>query len=425
MRSFVDWLTSPKSMVRQLEPIFTLLGRRSDQTSSEPSEARRILVVRVEDKVGDLILSTPMLREIRRGFPLSEITLLVHPSIQPLFACCPYADRILAYPRWKPCAFGRVRRLFHEISWSFWHLWPHRFDLAIVSRSHQRTFREGVLAFLSGARWRVALQDDASAIRGNEPGEELFYTHLAGPQPEGHEVERNLSILSCLGIDSPDTRAKRWRTELWWTEEDSAYAESVFPPGQAAVTVAMMPGASVPGRRWPAERFAEIAARLTVQLGWNVVLVGGEADKPWAAAVERACASGVVNLTGRLTLNQTVAVLSRCDLYVGNDSGPMHMAAAVGVPAVEISCHPVTGAPFNERSPNRFGPWGVPSWIARPATGLDECDEFCRRGELGEAHCILAVTTEQVYEAVLQASEWLRLSPKAPRSTRDKIAAAS
>lgn len=421
MRSLLSWLTSPKGMVTCLEPILRLTVRRSGSASSSLLDARRILIVRPEDKIGDLILTTPLLREIRHSSPRSEITLLVHPVVEPVFAGCPYVDRVLVYPRWKPCAFGQIRRFFHEISWSRRHLWPHRFDLALVSRSHQRTFREGALAFLSGAKWRVAVPDDPTTIRGNEPGEELFYTHISGRQPEGHEVERNLSILKTFGIEAKDTT-----TELWWTEEDAEYARSALGEEQeGAVTVAMMVGASVPGRRWPAERFAEIAAWMTEEPGWKVVLIGGKADAPYAASVERACTSGVVNLTGRLTINQTVALLSRCDMYVGNDSGPMHMAAAVNVPVVEISCHPLTGAAYNERSPGRFGPWGVASWIARPATGLDGCDEYCRVGELGEAHCILSVSTEDVQEVILQASEWLGLRRLAARPVRTRVAAAS
>ena len=92
-------------------------------------------------------------------------------------------------------------------------------------------------------------------------------------------------------------------------------------------------------------------------------------------------------------------------MYVGNDTGPMHMASALGVPVIEISCHPANGLPAHERSPLRFGPWNVLAWIAQPAAGIDDCRDYCVLGELGEAHCILAVSVDQVKVLVREAAE--------------------
>jgi hypothetical protein len=113
---------------------------------------------------------------------------------------------------------------------------------------------------------------------------------------------------------------------------------------------------------------------------------------------------GVVNLIGRTSVLETVAVVERCSLYVGNDTGPMHIASALKVPVVEISCHPLNGSRAHERSPWRFRAWDVPTWIAQPLAGLDDCLDFCVPGELGTPHCVLAISIEQVKNVVLEAA---------------------
>jgi heptosyltransferase-2 len=101
-------------------------------------------------------------------------------------------------------------------------------------------------------------------------------------------------------------------------------------------------------------------------------------------------------LAGRTTLRETAAVLERCRLYVGNDSGPLHLAAAGGVPCVEISCHPATGRPDHENSPDRFGPWGVPHVVLRAASPRAPCDGYCGAQA---PHCILEVDVDAVVAA--------------------------
>ncbi|MBS1813803.1 MAG: glycosyltransferase family 9 protein [Acidobacteria bacterium] len=404
MRFDLNSLTSPVLVVRCFEPVFRLMGMRTHSVE-RVSNARRILVIRNDDKIGDLILFTPFLRELRRNAKDAEITVLIHPAIEPLLRHCPYVDHVLTYARWTPRAFGQVRRMFHEIAWARKFLWPKRFDIALVTRSHHRVYREGALAFLSGAPVRAAVCSDQTTVGKDEPDEALFYNRVTPSQPDDHEVQRNLSLLPFAGGAVCETKP-----ELWLTDEERSEAELVAPADPERPTrVAMMAGSSVPGRRWPAERFARVAAWMTGEYGWQVVLIGSSADAGAAKRVEEACPNGVVNLTGRTSLRQTMAVLAECRLYVGNDTGPMHMAAALGVPVVEISCHPEGGDLFNERSPARFGPFGVPAWVARPPA-TDGCRDFCHPGEEGEAHCILGVTVEDVIGLVREAATALSLA---------------
>jgi heptosyltransferase-2 len=402
MRRLLTWITAPSQVRRALEIFFRCFGYRERSGAATLAEARSILVVR-PDHLGDLVLTSAFLRELRKNWPDAEITLLVDPASQLLVEHCPYVDHVELYARWRPCAFGRVRRFVGEVNWARRHLWPRRFDLAIVPRWDTQLFREAFLAYLSGAKWRVGFCEEGNTIVRNEESYEILYTHLAPSGPPEHEVLKSLDLLAWMGGTVSETRI-----ELWVDAAAREFAAAMLPtpvPGEPVVRIAMTPGSGSPGRRWPIERFGAIAAWMTLDLGWQVVLIGSPSEAPFGRIIESYCAHGIVNLIGRAALDQTIALIERCRLYVGNDTGPMHIAAALGLPVVEISCHPANGSPAHERSPYRFRAWSVPAWIAQPRVGVDDCRDFCARGELGEAHCVLAVTLDQVKSLVLEAAK--------------------
>lgn len=109
-----------------------------------------------------------------------------------------------------------------------------------------------------------------------------------------------------------------------------------------------------------------------------------------------------VPLAGRLNLRESTAALSRCAVAVGNDSGPLHLAAAARVPCVEISCHPTTGDVLHNNAPERFGPWGVASSIVRPGAAMPPCSTACVKHA---PHCILGVEVDHVETAVVELLE--------------------
>jgi heptosyltransferase-2 len=362
-----------------------------------PADARSILIVRL-DHIGDLILTTPFLREVRRNWPAARITLLVTPASRPVVEYCPYVDRVEAYQGFRESRWGSIRRLLQEIAFCREHLWSRRFDLALVPRWDTQLFREGVLAYLSGARMRVGFAEQSNTIPRNDHSYECLYTHLAPGGSHRHEVEKCLSLLTWLGVAIQETR-----TEVWIDQADRQFAAERLPDLPANVRVAMVPGSSSTGRRWPAERFGEVAAWIVEELGGEIVLLGAPGEAPLGVAIEQACPRGVLNLMGQTSVRQAIAVLERCGLYVGNDTGPMHMAAATGTGVVSINPHPADGSPHHERFPLRFCAWDVQPFIAQPAHGLDDCVEFCEPGERGQPHCILAVTTDQVKALIREA----------------------
>jgi heptosyltransferase-2 len=112
--------------------------------------------------------------------------------------------------------------------------------------------------------------------------------------------------------------------------------------------------------------------------------------------LERQLGGTVINSVGRTTLREVCALLKHCQLYIGNDTGAMHLAAAAGVPVVEISCHPLNGSHFHANSPRRFGPWGVDFTVLQPEKAIEPCSDGCTAFQ---AHCIQTVTVADVRNA--------------------------
>jgi ADP-heptose:LPS heptosyltransferase len=193
------------------------------------------------------------------------------------------------------------------------------------------------------------------------------------------------------------------KLELWISPKERARAQQrlgLTNCDKTAIVVAFGIGAAAPARRWASDGFAELAVRLDRYVRINVVLFGaGEEDKMFAARVVAAVDGiDVVDTVDELNVRESAALLELCDLYVGNDSGPLHMAAAVGTPVVEISGLPEGEDPESDFSPDRFGPWGVPNRVVRP--GHTGRTAYSARDDV-RALRIEEVSVEQVYDATV------------------------
>jgi len=392
----IDVLLSPATLRRVGEPLFRVLGRRRHDHGIDRRSVRRILVMRL-DEIGDVVLTSPFLRELRRMCPNAWITLVVKPATFNLVELCPYVNEILTYDWQTTGRAGRLRRQARLFSLAARRLWRRRFDLAIVPRWDTDAYCGVPLAYASGARWRVGYSESVCEHKQQlNRGYDQLLTHVLHDYTLRHEVEHNLGVLRCLGLDVESARL-----ELWFDSEDNAFAELVLQSQVIRPTdflIGFGPGAGWPKRMWPMSRFAELGASLLRECACQLIVVGGERERHLGEHLRRELGQGVINVVGRATLRQTAAVLQRCHLFVGNDSGPMHVAAAAGVPVVEISCHPLSGSPAESHSPTRFGPWGVPHRIVQPERSVGVCSETC---EGDDAHCILGVSVAKVKEAVL------------------------
>ena len=364
-------------------------------------EPLSFLLIRL-DSMGDVVLTTPLFRALKETNPKARVTVVVQAAYRSLLVTNPHVDEVLALPSvstaWLPKG---VSRLLAALGLYWTHLRYRRFDYVISPRwdvdEHLATF----LCVVANAGKRVGYSCCTSSRkqRINEGFNAAFDVCLP-PGPVQHEVERNLAISLALGA-----RLQRSKLEVFITEKDKRRAAGRLdgvPPGHKLVAIGI--GAASAGRRWPLSRYAEVLERLAqVQEIWPVILCSdeelGEALKLQARLRQRA------TIVSGAPLREVCAVLQRCELFIGNDSGCAHLAAAMKCRTLVVSRHPEGGNPDHFNSPVRFAPWGADVKVLQPATGRDGCKDACT--EL-EPHCILNVS---VVEVISQANCLLDRSP--------------
>ncbi|HEY7152984.1 MAG TPA: glycosyltransferase family 9 protein [Gemmataceae bacterium] len=295
--------------------------------------AERIALIK-PSALGDIIHGLPVLTALRQRYPCAHITWVVNRVYEPLLRGHRDLDDILAFDR----RASRRGRLAAARSWLCFlvELRRRRFDLVI---DLQGLFRTAVMVLATGARRRVGL----STAR---EGATWTYTDVIPVADFNalHAVERCWLVAEAFGVgDMPrqfpipiSADARRWAEET--------------TRGQPRPWLMIGPGARWPTKRWPPEHFAALAGRVRAEFGGSVFFVGGGDETPLAAAV-RACLSGPAHdLTGRTTLPQLAALLERADVMLANDTGPLHLAAALGRPVV---------APYTCTKVRLNGPYGA------------------------------------------------------------------
>ena len=333
------------------------------------------LLVRATNWLGDAVMTTPALAAVREGFPDARIVLLARPLVAELFRHHPDVDEVMVFelPGRHEGALGRLR-LAGEVR-------RRRFDGALLL---QNAFDAALIVFLGRIPERAGYPTD---------GRRLLLT-LPVPLPPGilerHEVEYYLCLLDGLGIPRPVPAALK----LAVTEEErEAMATRLASLGieRGASIVTINPGATYgSAKRWYPDRFAAVADTLSGEWGAGVVVVGSAAEAPLAGEIETAMRNPPVNLAGKTTVRELMALLSLSSFLVTNDSGPMHIGAALGVPLVAI---------FGPTDWRRTSPWSGRAKIVRVEIDCSPCRlRVCDRGH----ECMLGVTPEMVVDAARQ-----------------------
>ncbi len=291
--------------------------------------ARRILVVQTAFP-GDVVLTTPLFRGLRRLYPEAVLTALVSARAAPLVEEDPCLDGLLVYDKTGGESFAsaaaKVRR--------------GRFDTLV---SPHRSHRSSLLALLSGARTRVGFSG---------AGFRWAYTRRVRRDADSHEVDRNLSLLEGLGASAV---AEDRVLTVGYTERETAQVQDVLSASGVGLDqslIALAPGSVWATKRWDPEGFAAVGRELTAG-GDRVVLLGGDDDVDVCRTVAHGIGNGAVVAAGRTPLKALPAWLDRVRLLLTNDSAPLHVAAARGTPAVAVfgATTPALGfSPFHERS---------------------------------------------------------------------------
>lgn len=338
---------------------------------------KRYLLIRLSS-IGDVLHCTPALRALRQAFPDAHITWAVGEVAAPLLENNPFLNELYVWPRERWESAIKAGQL--QEGWRLWQqlrqdLRGRSFDVALDVHG----------LFLSGL---VARASGAPQIIGMAHTRELnswFMTDIAPAHPGSHVIERYLSVLRPLGI----TRGSPTMT-LVVDEESRIFAEDFLRSRNifsSQPIVTLIPATSWITKNWPPEYFAAVANSLDPS--WVVMLCGGPGDRTIADAVMNKAKRPVIDAVGKTNLLQTAALLSRSKAVLTGDTGPLHMAAALGVPTVSL---------FGPSHPARFGPLTGSHIVLTGTGGCQFCFKAACRS--GDYRCMRSITPRKVLEAL-------------------------
>ncbi len=342
----------------------------------DPTNIRKILI-RVNNWIGDIVMISPAMKSIRNHFKKAKISILAKTWVVESLKGNPYYDELIEYENLTKHKglIGRWRVIQN--------LRERQFDIAIL---FQKAFEAAFFSYLSGIPLRVGYDTDK---RG------FLLTHKINETSEArrkHHVEYFLDIARSLGCAIKDK-------SLYFhigPDDQRHISEIIDSLGlrDEKPVVAIHPGTSKPERGWHAEKFSLLADRIYEKYDAHIVIIGGRRDEVISKKIAHSMKNKACDLSGKLSIQEFGAFLEKCSLFVGNDSGPMHIAAAVGIPIVAI---------FGPGTPEKTGPFMDPSrYIA--ITKSYQCapcrQHFfrdCQASPSGKPYCIEDITVEEVF----------------------------
>jgi heptosyltransferase-2 len=336
----------------------------------EKSSIKRILV-RATNWVGDAVMTIPALEAIKENFPDSSITVMARPWVIPLFEHHPAVDDIISFPRGKGilgslAIKAKMVKLIRK----------YRFDMAIL---FQNAFEAAFLSCLGGVRLRIGYITD---------GRRFFLSHGIIRNKKIlaiHQTEYYLFILKAMGWST-----KNRYPVLYISPEDIKQARrslSLCGIKQDDFLVGLGPGAIYgETKRWPSDRFAKIGDLAYKKWGAKVVVMGSEKEIDICSSVTNSMVMESVNFGGRTSLGEAMAIIAECDFFLTNDSGLMHIAAALGVPTVAI---------FGSTNPATTGPSGPFTMTVKHDIACAPClQPECKKDFM----CMLSIEVQEVWE---------------------------
>ena len=372
-------------------PFLPISNLKSQISNLHPPSS--ILLIR-PDHLGDLLFTTPALRVLRAAFPQARITCLVGPWAEAVVNDNPCIDEVMLCPfpgfTRQPkrsviepyVILGRYARLLRKTE----------FDLAVVLRFDH--WWGALLAYLARIPRRVGY--DIAEVKP-------FLTDAVPYVPGRHEVEQNLALVEAVGGQREHAiTPSAHPLEFPLSTQDQEFAARYLVEqevGDDDPLVCIHPGAGARVKLWRNEGWAQVADNLVEKYGVKVILTGSASEAPLVLAIAERMACQPIVAAGQTTLGQLAALMARCRLVLGVDSGPLHLAVAVGTPTVHL---------YGPVDSHTFGPWGDPARHVVLTSDTDcipcNCLDY-RADELENHRCVWDISEAQVSEAAGQLLE--------------------
>jgi predicted lipopolysaccharide heptosyltransferase III len=335
-----------------------------------PESVRSILVIRLYF-LGDVLLSTPVIAALKNRFPDARLSVLIKKRALDILVGNPAVDDVIIYdeperyhnPVWQLRLASRLRRA--------------RYDLAVDLTGD---LRSSLLLLAADPGFRTGV---------NHAGLGCLLDRRIPYRSTGHVVDHLLSALLPLGVDAGEETPS-----LYLTKEEQIQARDLLESrgitaGESFVMLS--PGAGSRLKRWRPERFGNLAERIKKELGLSSVVTGATGDRELADAVVASSGGAAVSLAGATDVRLLAAVAAEAVIFVGNDSGPMHITASQGTPIVAL---------FGASTPERFAPRGARSRIIWHRFDCSPCDQ--RRCGRPDGSCMDAIEVAEVLGAVTE-----------------------
>jgi heptosyltransferase-2 len=354
-----------------------ILGGMSEHAQHKP--AKQLLVV-MPTWLGDCVMAGPTLRALQQLYPQAHITALVRANVRPLIEAMPWVDRILSI---RPSRSGRsdIRRkgpvrLARRLARS-------EFDTAVVLPN---SFRSALVVTMAGVPRRIGYNRDGRGFLLTDRLMPRKNTTGYMPVPA---LDYYLGIARYLGADNPDPEMALFTRATDDKAADELLGNAGFDPDGDSRLILLNPGAQKPGKRWSDKYFAALADRCSKSLGATVALTGAPTEREILNEVIAAANEPIIDLPAHgLNLTLLKSVVRRCSVVVTNDTGPRHIAAAMGTPVVTL-----------------FGPT-EPGWTEigfadeRQIVADGVCSVCSKPGQKNISRCMHRIDAEAVFAAV-------------------------
>lgn len=356
-------------------------------------KVERILLIRLRN-IGDVLLTVPAIRAFREAFPRAFIAALVNAGTEEMLTENPLLDEVLVFnPEWKKLPFWP--RLKKEMSF-LWNVRKRKFDLAINLTEGDRG---AFICLISGAPEKIGIASKDRSLWWKR----LIFTHML-PMPEGnqHVVDQILKVPQSLGLDPRDKRV-----EVFYSRGDKEFIDRLLQlegVGPQDPLVHIHPTARWLFKCWRDEGVARVIDELQATGKVRVVLTGG-GEKKELEKIDRIlehCHTHPLNFAGRMNLKQLAALSQRCRFFIGVDTAPMHIAAAVGTPVIAL---------FGPSGEVSWGPWGAGHVVIKKDLECRPCGKDGCQGSK-KSRCLDEISEEEVLQ---EAFRFLANDPRLGR----------
>lgn len=340
----------------------------------------RFLVIRLSS-IGDIVHALPAVAALGQGFPGAEIIWAIEPRFAALLAGNPFVHRTLELDtlgwRQRPASAATLEELLRGV----FALREVDYDAAI---DFQGLWKSALVASFSGARERVGFAE----YWLREPGAGVLYSQRVAPRGRRHVIEMNLALVEQLGAS-----AGRWLFPLPENPQDTVDVERRLSELGAAGFVVLNPGGGWMAKRWAPQNYSQLIRRLDRAIPWRVLLTGSTAE---AKLIEQILegARSVKAVYFPSTISQFIALVRRAKLFVGGDTGPLHLAAAAGTPIVGLY-----SSADRLNTPERNGPFNPDDVVVAPPM-LDGGFWWRKRAEY-----LAGISVEDVFDAIRRRLE--------------------